>query len=349
MSVKIGKASYDRGGKKNYLKFGKNVNEIVARIIPPIGDLADKGKWSMFYRVHFGYKSSDGFMRPFQSPEKKNFKTGMIEVEDAAKLKIQKMEAALAKAKEAGDKATVDRLGDLLDMYNLDSNHYMNVVDRDGRIGILQIRHKCKLALDAEIAKLRAEGVDPLSVEDGRFFVFNRTGTFTDTTFSVRVLKEKIKVDGKTMESDVVHVLDESIIQRLGSEAAELDKLYKAPTAEEVARIVSEGAKAVDEILGTASDEQKSSKSSTTAEAYANKELAEEEPEQEPAQTTTPVAAAATTASVPASAAPTSAVKSATTIKIGTAGGAPTASKSTPKATPGSEPSDEEFLKSIGL
>ena len=81
----------------------------------------------------------------------------MIEVADAAKDRITNLKAKFEEAKKAGNKAVVDRLDPLVGshwMYNLDNNHYMNVVDAQGNIGILKIRHKAKLALEAEIKKL---------------------------------------------------------------------------------------------------------------------------------------------------------------------------------------------------
>lgn len=260
MSVKLGNAKY--GGdfvQKKYFK--QKEGEVIFRIIPPLGNLADSGKWSMYYEVHYGYKDSQGKNKPFQSPLVKNRKTKMIEVPDAALEKIEKLKAALVKAKADGDEKTIEGLNKLVGgkgQYNLDKNHYMNVIDQQGNIGVLKIRHNAKKALDIEITRLREkEGVDPLSVDNGRFFIFRRTGMGLDTTFSVAILKEKLNIQGVgQVERDLVHKLDEATIERLGKEAAELDKIFKRPTAEEVAKIVAagSGSKVIDEILGKAND-----------------------------------------------------------------------------------------------
>ena len=66
--MKLGQAKY--GGeyvKKNNYKLKDG--EQVYRILPPMGELAEQGRWSVFYNVHFGYKNSEGKLRPFQSPE----------------------------------------------------------------------------------------------------------------------------------------------------------------------------------------------------------------------------------------------------------------------------------------
>jgi hypothetical protein len=166
----------------------------------------------------------------------------MIEVPDAAKDRITNLKAKYEEAKKAENKAVADKLEVLVGqkgMYNQDNNHYMNAVDAQGNIGILKIRHKAKLALEAEIKALHNDGVDPLSVENGRFFVFTRTGMGRDTTFGVKILKEKLKVEGVgVVERDVVHALDEDTLNRLSGEAGELGKIFKSLTAEEVKQVV---------------------------------------------------------------------------------------------------------------
>lgn len=243
MSIKIGKASFGGGSKfvsKKYFKLKDG--EQAYRILPPLGDLADSGRWSVFHSVHYGYKTLDGKQKPFLSSEVRNRKNNMVEVPDAAKERITTLKTELEKAQKIGNKAALEKLNPLVGptgMYNLDNNHYMNVIDAQGNIGILKLRHKAKLALDMQIKALNAEGVDPLSLENGRFFVFTRSGMGRDTTFAVKVLKEKIKVEGVgNVERDVVHTIDSETIGRLGLETAELDKIFKRFTAEDVRQIV---------------------------------------------------------------------------------------------------------------
>ena len=249
--MKIGKASYGGGNKKTYFKMKDGDNTY--RIIPPIGDLAEKGIWSVFYNVHYGYNNSEGKLRPFQSSLVKNFKTKMIESPDAALERIEKLKAQLEAAKKAGNTALVQKLNEFVGpkgSFNLDNNHYVNAIDAQGNIGILKLRHRAKQALDTVIKQLRENGTDPLSVEDGRYFILTRTGTGLDTAFSVRVMTQKLHVEGVgQVEKQVQHVLDSSIISRLATEAADLSKLFKRPTSEEVAQIVAEGATAVDRII----------------------------------------------------------------------------------------------------
>lgn len=238
--TKLGKAKYGAKSARKYFKLKDG--EQVFRILPPLGELADEGRWSVYHTVHYGYKNSENRMRPFLSPEVKG-KEGQVLVEDVAKTRIETLKMELDKAKKSGNTAAVEKLNKLVGptgMYNLDKNHYVNAIERGtGTIGILKLRHKAKLALDAEIKKLMAAGVDPLSPENGRFFTFSRSGKGLDTLFNVTVFKEKLDVPGVGMvEREVVHKLDDATVSRLSDEAGELNKLFKQVSAEDVNKIV---------------------------------------------------------------------------------------------------------------
>lgn len=346
---KVGKAKYSGDFvKRKYWRLKDG--ESTFRILPPLGDLAEAGKWSQFYNVHYGYKNTKGQMRVFQSPLVKNRKTKMVEVADAALERIETLKAKQAAAKTAGDQANAKRIGDLLQQYNLDNNHYVNAIDEQGNIGILKLRHRAKLALDATIKSLRDQGVDPLDSETGRFFTFRRTGTGLETTFQVSVKKKKFKIEGVgEVEQDLVHTLTSDILARLGSEAAELDKLYKRPTAEEVERIVkmsdllSGRSPAVDEILDTKKDEN------------TNDEGVEEDYENNTSETTTTATPVATTPVVTSTPVAATAITSVTATQVTTQAqpAAPVTQSlsGAPKTTSQtvSEMSDEDFLKSLGL
>lgn len=359
MSV-FGKAKFG-GNKRTWFKLKDG--DSVYRILPPMGDQQKDGRWSAFYGIHYGYKNSKGEMRTFQSPLIKNRKTKMVEVPDAALERIAQLKAKLEDAKEAGNKELVVNLlklvGGQKSRYNLDNNHYMNVVDLQGNVGILKIRHKCKLALDTQIKKLRDAGVEPLDPESGRYFTFTRSGMGMDTVYQVSVYKKKIKVEGLgEVEQDLVHTITDELANRClvensgpgprftYKEAANLATLFKKPTAEEVARIVAEGEKAVDEIL----DAKTANDTGVTQEA-------EDDSGTEDDEALAPAAAAptttATTTAPPATTTTTAAAPPVTETV------APAAKVTETKAAPASAPkttaeavgeqTDEDFLKSLGL
>lgn len=354
--TKIGKASYGYTKKKYWkLKDG----ESTFRILPPLGELADDGKWSVFYRIHYGYKNSKGQGRVFQSSLVKNNKSKMIEVPDAALERIEKLKVELEKAKVSGNKEVMDKLLSLVggkkSLYNLDSNHYMNVMDTQGNIGILKLRHKAKLALDATIKSLREKGIDPLSVDNGRFFTFKRSGMALDTTFQVEVAQETLNIQGVgEVKRDLVHVLTPEIINRLGSEAAELNKLFKQLSSEDIDRIVKTSdlltgkSSAVDEIFDT--------RNNTTTETEDDSDDYDNEVDVTPttqattAQTSAPtVTPTATTQPTPVTAPTATTVPTPATVAPATPNATVVTSPTQTTAQQVSEMSDEDFLKSLGM
>src|ERR1700677_1411907 len=117
--MKIGKAKFGGQTSRKYFKLADG--EQAYRILPPLGELADQGRWSVFHSVHYGYKSTDGKQKPFLSCEVKNRKNGMIEVPDAAKERITSLKAKYEEAKKSGNKAVADKLEALVGqkgMYN---------------------------------------------------------------------------------------------------------------------------------------------------------------------------------------------------------------------------------------
>lgn len=244
--------------KKNF--FQMKEGDVVLRILPPLNELKDapnlgalaaKKIWSKFHSVHFGYKNMEGKLRTFESPATKvegklpNGKTGKVLVpgSDPALDRIEDLKAKLETAKTVGNAPLAAKLTALVGMkgnYNIDNNHHMNVVDLQGNIGVLKIRHKAKTALDEEIKKLEGKGIDPLSVNNGRFFVFTRTGSGNETNFKVSVYVETVDhPDLGQVDKPVVHKLTPDILSRIATEAADLDEVAVKLTTEEVAQIVA--------------------------------------------------------------------------------------------------------------
>lgn len=242
--MKVGEAKF--GSRKKFFKFEDGDN--VFRILPALGELADKGIWSVYYKVCWGYKNAEGRTRLFQDCREVNYQTKMVEVESAAYQRIESLKAKQAELKKSGaDKATMDKMTKLLMQYNIEGKHHVNAVNLKGEIGLLKIGHKAKLALDALIKKLREEeGINPLAIENGLYVNFNRTGRGRDTIYQVSAYQQK-REDGSRVY--VYHTMDEGFQSRLDQEAFNLKGMYPAPTPEEIEQIVSGGPEVVDSIL----------------------------------------------------------------------------------------------------
>jgi hypothetical protein len=288
--MEIGNANYDKKGKANIFKIEDGDN--IYRIFPALGSMAKSGKWFSYKKVEWGYKTTAGKNRPFQDPSEQDFKSKMWTVDTEARRKRDDIEkkhkiaSEMYKNREIS-KEQMQQVTDLKKQFNLDKKYYVNAINLKGEIGLLKIGYKAFKALEVEIKKLRDTGVDPLSVDNGRFFNFFRSGQNFDTAYSVSVVQENVKamIDGQEtiVQRPLKHVLDSSILARLDSEAkdlVELDKMYPILTPAQVDRIVKEGPKAVDELLG-AGDNQP----------------AEENPEEDsaPAQSSSQAAGASST------------------------------------------------------
>jgi hypothetical protein len=226
-----------------------------------MGDLAESGKWAVYHRVEFGYTGTDGKLKPFLSPRVVNY-SGMVEVESETHKRRESLKEQQAQAKKNGNSALVEQRTKMLQKYNQDAKYHMNVVDLQGNVGLFKIGYKGFQALKAEVDRLRSEGVDPIGVENGRFFVFNRAGTGRDTLYTVTEYKQKQEIStpsGKVVAMvDFPHSITDTVLSKLSTDAFELDKIYPTVTSAEEFRIVHEGASAVDEILGNRRNKQES-------------------------------------------------------------------------------------------
>jgi len=231
------------GGKTQYKKknrYSQKDGDVVFRILPqPKGNRTERSSdWSKYVSVHFGYKNLEGKARPFQSSQVKRNKE--VLVGDPALDRLNELKTKLEAARVEGNAALVAKLSALVGfegVYNVDNNHYMNVIGLDGNIGLLKIRYTAKQALDEEIKRLQAAGVEPLSFENGRFFVFTRSGKNRDTAFKVNVYTEQ--VDALTSRQ-VVHKVTPEILSRLETEGFDLDTIAPKLTVDEISQVVAE-------------------------------------------------------------------------------------------------------------
>ena len=244
--MEVGTPGQGQKKKKNYFYVKQGTQSF--RILPPLGNLAKAGVWSKYYEVHFGYKNDEGFMRPFQSCEVKNrTNRQMIEVTDAAAEKVKKLEDQLKQVKErlksnptSELRAVAAKLEKLVGFedgqFSLEKRHYLNAINEKGEIGLLSIKHKEKLALEAARTQIQSKyGLDPIGV-DGCFIEFSKSGKSFETLISAR---GAMIVQPDQSEKLNKHTLDQTLIGRLEDEAFELDSLYAAPTQEEIQEIVA--------------------------------------------------------------------------------------------------------------
>lgn len=241
--------------KKKYFSIVKGTQ--VYRILPPLGDLADRGIWNSYAAVHYGYRDSRGFMKVFQSPKVVNRKTKMVEVPDEAEERIKRIEAAKAQLVDRHTKspsealaAQIAKLEAELKTFNLEKRFYVNAMNLQGEIGLLKLKMREKNAIDAARKQIEeSDGIDPIGVE-GAFLTIVKSGDGAqNSTISVTLNMKTENVNGKNFKVPNTHKVTEDLYPRLEKETFELNKLFVRPTAEEVAEIVKNGPAAVDAVF----------------------------------------------------------------------------------------------------
>lgn len=257
---KIGEASAGGGNfvKKEWTKF-KSGMSLVVRVLPPMGDLAEKGIWSKYYAIHFGYRGTDGKMLVFQSTFNKDRESGEILVGDAAldriealKAKKEKLDKALEAlpeddARRPGIEAQALENKELLETFNVEKKYYMNVIDLAGKISALPLGYKEFNALKELRKTLQdEEQIDLVSPGTGIFLSLSKTGRGFDTSFSITPYLETTVVDGKKVKSYKELPITEDMYAKLERESHDLGNLYPAVTPEQIEAMVNEGAVAVD-------------------------------------------------------------------------------------------------------
>jgi hypothetical protein len=247
MTLAIGVPQYG-SKKKNNWRIGDGDN--IYRILPPLGKLAATGGWAVFEALHWGYRGSKG-MRPFKCIQKKHFKSGMITVQCPECDKIAEYKGLLESAEEqkASEgmskdqiKEAVKPLSDWLFSHNLDKKWYVNAMKEDGSIGRLAMPHKMYQALQQKIEKLiNEDGIDPIAVDGGVWFVLTRTGKGVQTAFSVDVQYTQETVNGRKAKVIKPAALNEETLAKVAAEAYDLSDSFRKLTYDEIKRLVDSG------------------------------------------------------------------------------------------------------------
>lgn len=255
----VGKAVYgNQGGKKNFANAGWQISENGShfyRILPPFGLLAAKGQWAKFEAIHWGFKGTDGKMKPFRCIQRtKKNRNGMVDIivecKQCTKIAEKKAQYDNAVKKYVSEGKTQEEAWKLcepmkpwLERYNLDRHWTVNALrPEDNQIGKLKIKLAAKKELDERIKELQEQkGIeDPLDPDTGVLFDFQRTGEGRyGTKYPVKVAMETVKIDGENFEKIRRFPLSKDVLNRMQTEAFELASSYVDLTHEQIALLAS--------------------------------------------------------------------------------------------------------------
>jgi hypothetical protein len=266
------KTSGNTGPKIFRLKGEKATAPEIYRLIPPIKSCAESGKWAVYHAQHFGYQVPDRNdasklqIRTFACIQKKD-RSGLITVEcpecNLIAEKKAQLEATTADLKRAGHSdaeiaSITEPLKDWLKNHNVDGKWYIGVKGLSGEYGALAIPHKMKMALDAEIKRLKdKEDIDAFDLDTGVWFHFKRSGLrVSDMNFTVETVMEDEVINGRKVKSikpaplsddelgqilESVPDLNAEIVRAIGLE--KITALVESGgDPEEVSRILADGA-----------------------------------------------------------------------------------------------------------
>ncbi len=243
----------------------------VYRVLPPFGKLKDyPNKWCYYEQIIWGFKGTNGKMRPFRSPEQKQngkvtlacpaikWITSMVTAEAEALKALKERKPALAKD-EIENLMKVHK--DFTERFKIDKHFTVNVLRQDGQIGRLKLKIKHKQAFEAFCKEMVAKkNINPISATGGLWINFKKTKTGqsrNDIAYTVEAVMETKTIDGEEFSTLKKAPLTDEVIKRMKTEAFELADSYKELTVDQVEQLVfSKGdPKIVDSLWGAPSVE----------------------------------------------------------------------------------------------
>lgn len=250
--VALGKASYGETKKRVFFKINEGSNKF--RIMPPIGDLAEKGTWAVYERIHWGLKTSDGRRLNFKCVERRDQRTKMVTQRCAmcdviAERRKERDDKMAQYQKQGLDKdqvtAKLKPWNDWLQTYNVQSQWNINAMDTNGEVGKLTYAHTYHKKIQLLIGKLTnpekgKKRVDPIAPEEGVIFdFFYKRGNQKTRVQDVSLVEEQVELpNGDTANVLKRFPLSEKHIEKYLDMYHDLTKLARALTPEQVERVV---------------------------------------------------------------------------------------------------------------
>jgi len=241
-NFKIGVASHGKTNFQGRTKFFyiKDNEDNVYRVLPPLFSLAEHGRYAKWYAVHRGLRGTDGRQKAFMCLEETEQKTRLITRHCPLCDLTRDLEAQVKLAKDKG--ATKDQLQNfrikMIMPVQSERKYYINVVNQDNQIGVLPISSRMFNGLRALCEEEDKKGRD-ITGRDGLFLNFKKQTKYKgdkDAVHSVGLFLQS-STDGSYRP--VIHQLTTEFVERLKTEAADLNELFKSLTQEEVAALAA--------------------------------------------------------------------------------------------------------------
>lgn len=256
--VELGKAVYGRsGGTHGWFHIEDNKDNIY-RVLPPMKSLAKEGKYAKFYVTHRGFRGSDNKQKPFLCVETSVWdnKTNTRSIKSHCPICdwVAAIEAQIVQYKSQG--ATDEQIREYRNKYvfpfQAERKYYINVINPEGKIGVLPIGSKMFKSLEAMAKEQEKAGFDVCGM-NGLYVNFKKQTRFKGDRDAVHSAVLYMHPDGTGGYRPVGHQIDTAFAQRLGPEAADLGSLFRSIEIDQCAQLVAlDGdarAKYVDELF----------------------------------------------------------------------------------------------------
>lgn len=244
-NVQIGKANYEKnaggsgGGGLSWFYIEDNKQNIY-RVLPPLKSMAQVGKIAKYYKVHRGIRGTDKRQKPFLCVEESDYKTKVITQHCPICDHVRELEKNLENARLAG--ASKEQVAEVRKntIFPLQSEgkYYMNVVNQEGKMGVLSVGAKMFAAFTALAKEMEAKGFDVTGMQ-GVYLNFKKSTQFKGDKNAVLSVEPYLAPSGDGSFRYVTHELTQEVINRLDKETADLGNLFKSLSVEQIATILS--------------------------------------------------------------------------------------------------------------
>ncbi len=246
--MKIGSTDLNGSGPSNFKKttfLDVEANKAnVYRVFPPLFSLADKGAVTYYYKTHsIWLTSKTGKQYPvtFKCLLRKKDK---VVTQDCPHCTLAEKYQAMydqgqellkgmpeGESKEAQKKQLGEFLRNKVWNTQSDGKNYLNVIDVNGKIGVLRVSYKQYEAFKARVADLGTQyKTDPTGMT-GIFLNFSKFSPYKgskDVTFAVDAFMEQtIGANGMPSMNFKYHQLTDDVIAKMEKECEDLTLLYK--------------------------------------------------------------------------------------------------------------------------
>ena len=257
-NFEIGKSKY--GNSKNFGEgktwfYLKDNTDNVYRVLPAMFGLARTGQYAKWYAIHRGLRGTNNRQYPFLCIEEADRKTNTITRQCPICNKVSELEGKLELAKKSGT-VTSEQVKEfnLSQIWPLsqERKYYLNVVNLEGKIGLLAIGSKMFKSLEATCIKWEGQGYD-ITGTQGVYVNFRVAKAYKGDKEAVHTADVYMQSSPDGSFRPLTHEITPDFVNQLKNDASDLTALFKEIPVEAMALLADapsiERSKLIDKIF----------------------------------------------------------------------------------------------------